>query len=166
MLNNFVLSLYISTFAVMRSTHITYKIWAVFLSFFILISSVDFSVDLHFCKKELRNISFSLQNEADVCEQTQKSCCSISKEIAGFQLSKHCDCCSTNTITHHSISSTLSDVATQIKKNITSDAIIEKVFCFGECPRVITTQKQVSFLNYTSVLLTTDIVILVERFLC
>ena len=153
----------------MKCLSIIHKVWAILLSLLILTLSVGISVDLHFCENQLSTISFSSKNEIDSCEINQissKKCCQAGNTATQITLTKHSDCCATTTISSQSIPNVLVENSYDVKKVETSyQAIIEKIAYFVENKTIIT-QKEVSFLNYSSTLLTKDIVILVEQFLC
>ena len=153
----------------MKSISITYRFWAILVSFFILMSSVGVSANLHFCKERLTEVSFGEQDETDSCEQQGSKCCSPQEVFDGeFVIKKHSECCTTTTIATTSIQSALVGDSVKIEKaeQCISDVLFQEKephFTFFE---VIYSKKEVSLLNYSPPLLIRDTIILVEQFLC
>lgn len=149
----------------------TYRFFAIVLSLLILTSSVGVSVDIHFCQEKLSDISFSTtKKDTDNCEKEENSvqkCCQKDISLSELTLKKHSDCCTTNTIvTQSNVNTSLIDTSIEIKKIQTSLSVIIDKISYITDNEVVTTKKEVLFLNYSPLLLTKDIVILAEQFLC
>ena len=71
-----------------------HRITALTLAFMMLITSVGFSADFHFCKGELK--SFSLIGEASSCHTAKKSCPHHKNMVIEDKAEK--DCCSNQSI--------------------------------------------------------------------
>ncbi|GIZ14322.1 HYC_CC_PP family protein [Capnocytophaga catalasegens] len=153
----------------MKRLSIIHQVSAILLSLLILTSSVGVSIDLHFCENQLNSISFSSKSEVDNCEMNQassKKCCQASNTSTQITLTKHSDCCATTTISSQSIPNALVEVSYDVKKVEKSYQTIIKKTSYFQQNKIVITRKEVSFLNYSSMLLTKDIVILAEQFLC
>ncbi len=77
----------------MRPKYNSYKIVAVFLAFIMLCTSATYSVDLHFCKGELK--SFSLFGKAKPCYEKKVHC---PHHAAKAATAAHSRCCNNETI--------------------------------------------------------------------
>lgn len=141
---------------------------AYFASFWILISSVGVGVQLHFCHDSLKKIEF-WEAQASSCQKmahSKTSCCpkKDSKQSSDFpKITK--SCCSDKLL--------LTQQVEQVTQKITKIVFPQKIFadfCFFQrfswnfLPDI--SFKFNNPLKYICVLLTRDICVLFERFIC
>lgn len=74
---------------------VLHRIIALTLAFVMFFTSVGFSVDIHYCRGDLK--SFSLIGEASTCHQAKKTCPSH-KEMMSEETSEDSKCCSNKTV--------------------------------------------------------------------
>ncbi len=72
-----------------------HRITALTMAFLMFFTSVGFSVDIHYCKGDLK--SFSLIGEASACHQTKKTC-PRHKKMESEEKSEDSKCCSNETV--------------------------------------------------------------------
>ena len=73
----------------------SYRISAIVMAFLMFFTSMGYSVDMHFCKDELK--SFNLLGEASSCHKAQSKCPRHAEMNASHENSPS-DCCSNKTI--------------------------------------------------------------------
>ena len=152
----------------MKKTPITYKFFAIFTSVLLMLSSVSFSANLHFCQDKLEEISF-FSNSKSCCEKpmAEMSCENEPSTPDKCLKKEHSGCCSNQIITSQNTQEALfnGEFEIHIQKWISSPIILSEYF-YSFSNEVITTKKEVSYLKYSPPRLTRNIVILVEQFLC
>ncbi len=89
----------------MTSIHHTYRIFAFFMAFMILFTSVGYTVDMHFCSGKLK--SFSIFGKAKNCQQLAEKgkavYCPVHKKMMVMPATEACGmdkkgCCSDKTL--------------------------------------------------------------------
>ena len=134
---------------------VSHRVTSLVLAILMLCTSVGFSIDLHFCKGELK--SFSLLGEAESCHTMKKSCPHHENMMVADKSEK--DCCSNKTIEIDDLDSDF---------NITTDVQLTDLqlkfvtsFISLSPPRVVKSM----FLEKHNPLPPIDIYVLLERFL-
>lgn len=129
------------------------------LAILMLITSVGFSADMHFCKGEFK--SFSLFGKAESCHTVKKSCPHHANMVVSDQSEE--DCCSNKTIELDDLDS---DFNISIDADLT-DLQLKFVTSFVYSFFYITPTRVVksSFLGPNDLLPPKDIYVLLERFL-
>lgn len=143
----------------MKIHRFTYSFLAIFTAFCVLTMSVRFSVDIHFCQESIESVAFS-QTDFSENKCSENGC--ASNEIFGQNM----ECCATTTITNSTNISSFFENQTsiQVQKSVVTP-VVQTIFSSISTGKIITS-KEVSRLNYSSVLLVKDIFILTEQLLC
>ena len=149
----------------MHSISKTYQFISLTLAFLMFLTSAGFSIDMHFCGKQLK--SFSLTGKAKNCfELAKTSKCPKHQKVAlatpECEMSKK-DCCHNKTL--HLQADLTPDIpandfliSTQLQ-----DVVVAFVTTFLECQPVIALEP--SYVHYKPPLIPKDIPILVQSFL-
>jgi hypothetical protein len=136
-----------------------HRIIALVMAFLMFFTSVGFSVDVHYCKGELK--SFSLLGEADSCHAAKKICPQHSNML--MEEDSASDCCSNETVQVEDL-----DTDFNLAQNAEfTDLEIEFVAAFHCAFNNISYQKnsKTSCFEIYDPLPTRDIYVLLERFL-
>ncbi|HHS95634.1 MAG TPA: hypothetical protein ENJ45_03520 [Phaeodactylibacter sp.] len=113
----------------MQTTNLTYRIIALFMAVLMFVTSVGFTVDIHYCSGEFK--SFSLTGRAKSCHESQKSICPHHQKMMaekGAQAINTNSCCSNKLV--HIQSDQDKDLAPQAFKNIPTPKPV--VSCMAE----------------------------------
>lgn len=136
-----------------------------FLAFLLLMTAVIGRFSVHFCDENIKSIAFFNAEIKKSCSHKGKKCCK-NPEKSVCLLDFASSCCSTNNVSSNISSFFVEEISAKAEKTLPSKEII-KINLDDFIPfEEILTQKQVSLLNYFPPLLSQDIIILCERFLC
>ena len=138
---------------------VSHRVTSLVLAILMLCTSVGFSIDLHFCKGELK--SFSLLGEAESCHTMKKSCPHHENMMVADKSEK--DCCSNKTIEIDDLDSDF-NITTDVQlTDLQLKFVTSFIYTFISLspPRVVKSM----FLEKHNPLPPIDIYVLLERFL-
>lgn len=151
----------------MKNKSIKYRIVAFLLAILVLVTSVGFSVDMHFCQDDFK--SFSLIGKAKNCHDVaiKKSTCKHHK--ATVQQEKPCekldkkDCCENRTLTldadqDQQLQNVDFTLSKQVEQFVTA-------FIYAFYKDKFTEEADIFFANYRPPLIQKDIPVLIQSFL-
>lgn len=151
----------------MPKMHFAYRITALILAALILTSSVSFAVDMHFCKGELKSISF--WGKAPSCHEraAAKITCPHHRKLMaekGEAALEKSNCCNNHTVQVEADHERQTQTATELELNPSLQYFLF-AYAVSLLPAEGFTDSPAPYLNYRPPLIARDIPVLTQSFL-